>query len=127
MLEELLRFYQFHFDPHLKNGNEDYNDDDDCLLPSSGYSEPDSVLRALHTYSPAPPSNRMRPCFLSFRVFQMKGIEAQRGWINRPPSKGSSGKGLPLDRTWGRLRCAFHTAVSLPWSKSTLRSIERSP
>lgn len=52
MLKEILYFYQCYLEPHMKNDNEDYNDDNDYILLSSGYSIPDTTLRALHTYSP---------------------------------------------------------------------------
>lgn len=51
MLKEILYFHQFYLEPHMKNDNEDYNDDNDYILLSSGYSIPYTIPRALHTYS----------------------------------------------------------------------------
>lgn len=51
MLKEILYFHQFYSEPHMKNDNEDYNDDNDYILLSSGYSIPYTFPRALHTCS----------------------------------------------------------------------------
>lgn len=85
----------------MKNDNEDYNEDNDYILLSSGYSIPDTVLRALHACSHLITQQLCeRACVLSVRILQMKNTRAQLSWINCPSSNGSPAKGLSFDSSW---------------------------